>query len=196
MCFVDWLLVLEYLKVLLSAPVLFSLIFIIFILLFKNEFRNLVNRIASIRFPGGAEVNMPQPLNDSSSKTVPTPTVELNEPLPKGLTQQQETVITHLIRSHIANSYLWEYRYLNYFFVRKTQLVLDWLTTFIQPVTWGFYDSVWILSIPDANERKIIIEALQAHHLIQINELGMIELTPKGKEYIEWRGPLPEVSKH
>lgn len=196
MCSVDWLLVLEYLKVLLSAPVLFSLIFILFILTFKNEFRNLVNRIASIRFPGGAEVNMPQPLNDSSNKSVPTLTVELNEPLPGGLTKAQETAITYLIRSHIANSYLWEYRYLNFFLVRKTQLVLDWLTTFIQPVTWSFYDSVWILSIPDANERKIIIEALQAHHLVQINELGMIELTPKGKEYIEWRGPLPEVSKH
>lgn len=195
MCFVDWLLVLEYLKVLLSAPVLFSLIFILFILIFKNEFRNLVNRIASIRFPGGAEVNMPQPLNDSTNKSVPTQTVELNEPLPRGLTQQQETAITHLIRSHIANSYLWEYRYLNYFFVRKTQLVLDWLTNFNQPVTPTFYDSVWIPLIPDAAERKIILEALQAHHLVQINEVGMIELTPKGKEYIEWRGPLPELRK-
>lgn len=196
MCFIDWALVLEYLKVFLSAPVIFSLVLIIFIRTFKTELRNLVNRIASIRFPGGAEVNTPQPLNDASNKSIPNPTVELNEPLPGGLTKAQETAITHLIRSHIANSYLWEYRYLNFFLVRKTQLVLDWLTTFIQPVTWNFYDSVWILSIPDANERKIIIEALQAHHLVQINELGMIELTPKGKEYIEWRGPLPEVSKY
>lgn len=195
MCFVDWILVLEYLKVLLSAPVLFSLVLIIFIRGFKTELRNLVNRIASIKFPGGAEVNTPQPLNDVSSKFVPTPTIEFNQSLPAGLTKDQETTITHLIKSHIANSYLWEYRYLNFFLVRKTQLVLDWLTTFNQPVTANFYDSVWILSIPDANERRIILEALQAHHLIQINELGMIELTPKGKEYIEWRGPLPEVGK-
>lgn len=195
MCFVDWILALEYLKVLLSAPVLFSLVLIIFIRSFKTELRNLVNRIASIKFPGGAEVNTPQPLNDASNKSVPTPTIEFNQSLPAGLTKDQETTITHLIRSHIANSYLWEYRYLNFFLVRKTQLVLDWLTTFNQPVNGSFYDSVWIPSIPDANERRIILEALQAHHLIQINELGMIELTPKGKEYIEWRGPLPELGK-
>lgn len=193
MYFVDWILVLEYLKVLLSAPVLFSLVLIIFIRSFKTELRNLVNRIASIKFPGGAEVNTPQPLNDTFSKSVPTPTIEFNQSLPAGLTKDQETTITHLIRSHIANSYLWEYRYLNFFLVRKTQLVLDWLTTFNQPVTANFYDSVWILTIPDANERRIILEALQAHHLVQINELGLIELTPKGKEYIEWRGALPKL---
>ncbi len=193
MCFIDWALVLEYLKVFLSAPVIFLLVLIIFIRTFKTELRNLVNRIASIRFPGGAEVNTPQPLNDASSKSVPKPTIEFNQSLPAGLTKDQEIKITHLIRSHIANSYLWEYRYLNFFLVRKTQLVLDWLTTFIQPVAWSFYDSFWILTIPDANERKNILEALQAHHLIEFDQLGMINLTAKGKEYIEWRGPLPKL---
>lgn len=144
MCSIDWNLLLEYLKVLLTIPTLASLTLIIFIYTFKAELKNLINRIASIKFPGGTE--------------------------------------------------LWEYRYLNYFLVRKTQLVLDWLTNFNQPVTANLYDSVWIPSIHNANERQIILNVLQAHHLIQIDQLGLIGLTAKGREYIEWRGALPGLT--
>jgi hypothetical protein len=194
MCSIDWNLLLEYLKVLLTIPTLASLVLIIFICTFKQELKNLINRIASIKFPGGAEVNTPQPSKEISNPSVSISKVQLSDTLPSGLTESQETAITQLVKSHIANSYLWEYRYLNYFLVRKTQLVLDWLTNFNQPVTANLYDSVWIPSIHNANERQIILDVLQAHHLIQIDQLGMIGLTAKGKEYIEWRGVLPELT--
>ena len=78
--------------------------------------------------------------------------------------------------------------------VRKTQLVLDWIAELKQPTAYGFYDSFWMLVIPNANERKIILDVLQAHHLVQINNAGLIGITEKGREYIEWRGPLPNIS--
>jgi hypothetical protein len=55
----------------------------------------------------------------------------------------------------------------------------------------SLYDSVWLPLIPSAEERRAIITALQAHYLILVqNEL--VEVTPKGREYIAWRGPLPQ----
>lgn len=186
--------VLEYLKVLLTAPVLISTTIIIFISLFRQEIKNLIDRIASIKFPGGAEVNTPQPIEENNRPPIPANDVEIDDKLPSGLDLQQEKVVTQLIRSHIASAYLWEYRYLNYFLVRKTQLVLDWLSTLKQPSAYSFYDSIWMPLIPDANERKIILDVLQAHHLISFNNAVLIEISEKGREYVEWRGPLPALS--
>lgn len=185
--------ILEYLKILLTAPVLLSITAITFFWLFRQELRNLINRVAFIKLPGGAEVNTPQPFIEKSDTPIPTNDLKVEDALPIGLNLQQEREITHLIKSHIATSYLWEYRYLNYFLVRKTQLVLDWIGELKQSSTYGFYDSIWIPLIPNANERKIILDVLQAHHLIQINDAGLIGITEKGREYIQWRGPLPAI---
>jgi hypothetical protein len=192
-------LVLEYLKVLLSAPVILSLVAILFILLFREDIKALILRIAKIKLPGGTEVSTPQSnqLAVEEQKPVPQPSVDDQVPvsgLPTDLTQQQRTSIEQLIRSHIATAYIWEYRYLNYFLARGTQHVLDWLIGLSQPTTYAHFESVWIPIIPSANERQAIITALQAHHLIQQERSGLIVVTPKGREYQEWRGTLPPLT--
>jgi hypothetical protein len=53
-------LVIEYLKVLLSAPPLFSVVAIIFIFIFREDLKALILRIAKIKLPGGTEVSTPQ----------------------------------------------------------------------------------------------------------------------------------------
>lgn len=191
-------LILEYLKVLLTAPVLFSMVAILVIIIFREDIKALILRIAKIKLPGGAEVSTPQSnqLAAEEQKPSPQPSVDeqvVNTGLPADLTPYQKTVLEQLIRSHIATTYVWEYRYLNYFLVRNTQVVLDWLIGLPQRTTFMHYDSVWLPSIPSANERQAIINALQAHHLIQQIESGMIEVTPKGLEYQEWRGALPSL---
>ena len=192
-------LVLEYLKVLLSAPVLFSVVAIIFIIIFREDLKALILRIARIRLPGGTEVSTPQSnqLAVEENKPAPEPTVNEQIPvsgLPADLTLQQRTVIEQLIRSHIATAYVWEYRYLNYFLARGTQHVLDWLIGLPQSTTFAHFESVWIPIIPSANERQAVITALQAHHLIQQENSGLIVVTPKGREYAEWRGSLPPLT--
>lgn len=188
-------LILEYLKVLLTAPVLFSIVAVLFIMLFREDIKALILRIAKIRLPGGTEVSTPQSnqLATEQQKPAPEPTVDDQVAvvgLPDNLTSQQRHTIEQLIRSHIATAYIWEYRYLNYFLVRATQIVLDWLIGLPQATTYMHYDSVWLPIIPSANERQAIINALQTHHLIQQDVSGMIVVTPKGREYQEWRGPL------
>ena len=54
------------------------------------------------------------------------------------------------------------------------------------------YDSFWMPLIPNPIERGAILDALRNHHLILLQG-HMIEVTPKGKEYVQWRGPLPQL---
>lgn len=91
---------------------------------------------------------------------------------------------------------MWEYRYLNYYLARGTQLVLDWLIDLPQPTTFSHYDTHWLPIIPSANERQAIITALENHHLIIRDTTDMITVSPKGIEYQEWRGELLPLTKH
>lgn len=193
-------LILEYLKVLLTAPVLFSSVAILFIILFKEDIKALILRIAKIKLPGGTEVSTTQSnqlaVEESRLSTPP----DINSQvtiigLPTDLTHQQRIVVEQQIRAHIATAYLWEYRYLNYFLVRGTQRVLDWLVGLPQATTYAYFDAVWLPIIPSANERRAIINALQTHHIIELqsDQSEMIVVTPKGREYQEWRGVLPPL---
>jgi len=189
-------LILEYLKVLLTAPVLFSLLAVWFITLFREDIKALILRIAKIKLPGGTEVSTPQSNQLATEEQKPAPRIDNQVAvagLPADLAPQQRQAVEQLIRSHIATAYIWEYRYLNYFLVRGTQLVLDWLIGLPQATTYMHYDSVWLPIIPSANERQAIINALQTHHLIQQDTSGMIIVTPKGREYQVWRGVLPPL---
>ncbi|MEP5765543.1 MAG: hypothetical protein ABJ308_13170 [Halieaceae bacterium] len=185
--------VLEYLKVFLTAPVLFSIVALVFLSLFLSEIRSLINRIAKIKIPGGGEVSTPQSnsIKDEDEKPIPQVGEQTVTGLPPGLTPTQSQAVEQLVRSHIATSYLWEYRYLNHFLQRGTQEALDWLIGLPHPTTYAHYDSFWLPLIPPANERHAIISALQMHHLIVHEGNDVITVTPKGLEYQEWRGVLP-----
>ena len=190
-------LILEYLKVILTAPVLFVIISGIFIFKFSDDIKALLLRIAKITLPGGTEVSTPQSnrITDEDSKSPPNAAAVSVEGIPTGITPEQQIAIEQLVRSHIVNTYLWEYRYLNYYLVRGTQVVLDWLIGLPQPTTYAHYDSFWLPLIPSANERQAIITALQNHHLIMHDEsTNTITITPKGQEYQEWRGELPPLT--
>ena len=189
---------LDYLKVFLTGPVLFSLVFIIFIFMFREDVKALLLRISKIKLPGGAEVSTAQSARSgeespSQGKPVVDNNVQITG-LPDDLNPQQKQSIEQLVRSHISTAYLWEYRFLNYHLVRGTQLVFDWLAGLPQATTYSHYDSVWLPIIPSANERQAIINTLQAHHLIQCDTNGLIIVSDKGREYLQWRGALPPLT--
>lgn len=189
-------LVLEYLGVLLSAPPVAAVIIITFLVLFRAQIAALIARIARIKLPGGGELFTSQQnrSTERAERRAPDVPEESTVDIPEEvrLTPDQAQRIEQLIRSERANAYLWEYRYLNYFLVRQTQGVLDWLATFDRPVSYRLIDSQLQTWIPDANERNAIFQALTNHHLIQVQG-ELMEVTPKGREYIEWRGPLPSL---
>ncbi len=88
-----------------------------------------------------------------------------------------------------APAHLWEYRYLNHYLALNTQRVLDWLSALPDPPTFTMYDAWWQQVIPTA-ERRTVIQVLEEHNLV-VMKGELIEVTPKEKEYIQWRGPLP-----
>lgn len=191
-------LVLEYLKVLLSAQVVAGAVIVAFLLRFKPEIGNLLNRIAKIKFPGGevstsqiersneelpAKGEQPQPQPAEPSRTALLP-----GNLPIGTEQMQS--LQEAFQAERARAFLWEYRYLNYFLARSSQRVLDWLAGLGVRTTTDTFDAFWLPVFPNAQERQAIIGALQAHYLVVLAG-ELIEVTPKGREYLQWRGPLP-----
>jgi len=181
--------IIDYVRVILAGPVLYSGVAIITILVFRKDIKALILRVAKIKL-GGAEVSTPQSLRSSEEK-VPgnEPKVGSTDPiqgLPDDLTQQQKQSVEQLIRSHIATAYLWEYRFLNYYLVSATQMVLDWLISAKKPMTFQLYDSTYMLRIASANERKAIIDALETHRLVDIDTNYLIHVTTKGREYQQW----------
>lgn len=189
-------LILEYLRVILSPQGIVALILLVFFYRFHGDVRALIGRIASIRLPGGTEVSTPQlgrATDEKAALKEPPPLpLDATPVLPSGvhLSPEQAQAVAEVFKAERARAYLWEYRYLNYFLVANTQRVLDWLAGLQERTTLPTYDAFWIPIIPKAQERRAIIDALQAHSLIAL-EGELITVTPKGREYIEWRGPLP-----
>ena len=186
--------VLNYLKVLLSTQVVAGVVCFVFLSMFRDDIKALLLRIAKIKFPGGAEVSTPQTAKQEEKSTesekLPTPPKE-DMKLPVTLLPDDMKKVAELFQAERARAYLWEYRYLNYYLVYGTQKVLDWLAALPVRTSCAMFDTFWLPYIPSVEERGAIITALQAHHLIVIQD-NLIEVTPKGMEYIQWRGPLPE----
>jgi hypothetical protein len=191
----EWIaLLVEFLKVLLSAQVMAAAVCLFFFKMFKDDIKALILRIAKIRLPGGGEVSTPQlekqiAENDLPNAPLPAPETKDQE-IPATLDNSEVETIKALLNSERARAYFWEYRYLNYYLVYNTQRVLNWLSSVENKVSLMLFDTMWLPSIPSASERKAIISALENHHLIQI-ENELVTITPKGREYIEWRGLLP-----
>jgi hypothetical protein len=120
-------LILEFLKVLLSGPVVAGAVAFSFIVLFRHQIRGVLSRTASIKFPGGGELIAQQlpPKDENPPSELPAPPLEQQPLLPAALTDQQMSAIRAIIDSERARAYLWEYRYLNLFLVATTQQVLE-----------------------------------------------------------------------
>lgn len=190
-------LVLEYIKAFLSLQVVAGALVITFFFMFKGEIRSLLMRRFKIKLPWGAEVSASQIEKANEELPArgkkPSATAPDAPSLPENLTLTPEQVKTleEAFAAERARVALWEYRYLNYFFARSTQHVLDWLASLDKRITLSYFDSFWLPVIPSAKERHAIINVLESHYLIALRG-EVIEVSEKGREYLEWRGPLPD----
>jgi hypothetical protein len=179
-------LVLDYVKALLTPQIVVVLGIIWFAKTFKENIAELIDRIKAIKFPGG-EVSTAQfeklknekPIED---KTSPEPQ---SADLPANIQENDTETLKTLYNAERSRAYFWEYSYLNYYLVPRTQFTLDWLVS-AQPITVSLYDTLTSPSVPDHKERKAILNALENHYLVQVKD-DIITVSPKGHEYIEWR---------
>lgn len=187
--------VLEYLKVLLSPQMIAGILAIIFFWLFKDDLKALILRIAKIRLPGGSEISTSQAerVKDETSsrkeKLPPKPEEPKLDPNNLSLTPKDVQQLKAVFGAERARAAFWEYEYLNLYLVPNTQKVLEWLANLPQPTTLSLYDNLWSPLIPKASERRAILGALESHYLILLKSGDLIEVTPKGHEYLKARRP-------
>lgn len=178
--------ILAYLKAVLSWPVvLFAAVIFLSI-----KFREAISAwLRNLKIEGHGYVFSGQKEHLESEK------YDQNQPsLPQEKAKAEETPTTRddgtagqLANQWRANAYLWEYRYLNYFLVPNTKRILTWLYEQKNPVTVSFADAFWLPIIPAPAERLAILTALTQHYLVHNNQ-GFIQITPKGREYVEFSG--------
>lgn len=191
---VNWTLVLEYLKVFLSWPVVIGIGGTICLTFFKNDVRALIKRIATVEFPGGKIVTQQEKLNEETPVSVeeatPVTTVANDPPVPAidqlTLTAAERDALRAAFLAERIATRLWEYRFVNYFFAPMTQAVLDWLIGLGQATTVGAYDAYCTPRIQNGGERQAILTALQMHTFIQIDANVILTVTDKGREYAAW----------
>ncbi|MCA8299741.1 hypothetical protein LGN19_38805 [Burkholderia sp. AU30198] len=189
-CAVDWKLVLEYMKVVLSWPVIVGIGSIIGSVCFREELRALINRISSFKILGQEVATQQSKLDSEAAEDEamnPVPAGDVPLPALDGLqlTPAQRTQIRETFEAERAAARIWEYRYLNYFFAPSTQAVLDWLIGLGAGTTFDAYEAYWMNRIAYAGERQAVIHALQMHLCIQIDG-PTITVTDKGREYQAW----------
>lgn len=189
----DWILTLEYLKVLTSAQIMAAVVILGLACHFRKEIKGLISRIASITLGGAAfEIAQYQRPTDESKQPTGQTNLTGGEPPPAIPALLDQEKIKEALQAERARAAFWEYRYLGYFLVRNTQAALDWLASLQAKATLHLFDTV-SHSFPP-KEREAILEALELHRLIAIDHSsGLIEVTPKGREYLQWRGPLPQL---
>ncbi|OGR34834.1 MAG: hypothetical protein A2091_13275 [Desulfuromonadales bacterium GWD2_61_12] len=180
---------LEYLKVLLTVQVITGVIAIVFFKMFREEIKELIKRTAKIKLPGGGELSTPQlknlkdekPINDNASPEPQSSDLQVN------IQEDDIEALKSLYNAERARAYFWEYCYLNYYLVPTTQQTLAWFSECTAPLSLSLYDTFMTRTAADPKERKAILDALEKHYLISI-ENNLITVTPKGHEYITWSG--------
>lgn len=113
------------------------------------------------------------------------------------LTPEQATNISAQFIGLRQQATFWEYRYLNYFLVNRTQQALNWLIDRQRQgksTTYQYYDAELAARVVAPAERAAVLQALEAHTLIKVDN-GLLVVTEKGFDYASWRGPIPEPEK-
>ena len=185
--------IIEYLKIILSTQVVAGVVALILFTIFKEDIKRLLTRIAKIKLPGGSEFYTSQKEKDVETiEKDKVPKVNDNDATEKlseelKLTPEQVKIVSEAFESERANAYLWEYKYLNLFLVPNTKNVLDWFYSLDKSISVSFFDNIWKTIIPDEKEREAILKALLNHYLIIRNDGDMLVISPKGKEYKDWK---------
>ncbi len=184
---------LRLLEILLSWPPI-TLGCVIFIsIFFREAFKQWIARLSiKGKFKDAEFTAQSQLVEEAKSITKEDEAIEQTAPKEAPLPVEAGTDWQKASELWRSNAYLWEYRYLNYYLVYSTQYVLDTLYNLNDVTSFASFDAWATPFIANPNERKAIIDALLQHHLVEDNG-GLLKITPKGREYVEWRGKMPPL---
>lgn len=183
--------IMNYLKVLTSSQIIYGIVIIVIICVFKNSIHKLIERVAKIKLPGGSELETPQNVEEKPKEANNAEINVVEKPLPPGIHIGEEDLIKikNLFNAEIQKGIIWEFRFLNYFLVPNTKKVLNWLNTYKGGMSKSLYHSLWLTFIQSADQRTTILDVLESHQLIKFSA-ELIEVTQKGKDFLNWHGPI------
>jgi hypothetical protein len=191
-------LVLEYLKVAFSYPVVIGGVSVWFVRKYHEEIKRFLSRVRTLEGPGGIKIAAPesqserlalQPLELDATLPAATGPVPSPSPLPPSNAEIAAHQATEGAREAAL---IWQFRFFNLLLVRRTQLVLDRLETSERlgtPTTIELFDA--LLSFVPVQERKATFQVLRDYGLIELGANNVITVTPLGRRYLAWRGPMP-----
>lgn len=178
---INWVMCLEFLKVLLGWPSIVLTIAIFGFYIFRVPLSKWLENV-KIDYGGATISSQQQKVEDN----VQAPKLEVDQSGPSVLPVPNGSD-SNLVNQWKAAAYLWEYRFLNFFLAYHSQQFLDWLCDRTEPMSLEVTNSLWLVKVPDVAERQAVVEAITRHHLAEIRD-SMISITPKGREYVEFRG--------
>lgn len=177
--------IVDYLEVLLSAPVVSLICFLIAVLLFKKEISSLLNRLKSLKIFGN-EANLDtQTSTEARNETTPADEVDkLKRQIDKVKKEKKSQKNEISERDGLINDLLrqvetMENRYLNLYFVRKTKVLLSEIVQQGQMDMKTALNRLSELGAPQS-EASIIINLLLKYELIKQN-VNIFHPTDKGK---------------
>jgi len=130
--------------------------------------------------------NLPSPQPQNSDAGQPAELVSGEAAVP---------VVSELVQLR-QRSIFWEYKFLNMFLVYRTQWTLGWLIDQQargKQTPLAAFDAELAGQHVAMEERVAVLQALEAHLLVT-RDNDLLNVTDKGLDYAQWRGPLPQPS--
>ena len=200
-----YMVVLEYLKIVLSWPVLGSAALVLIICWLRRPLDHLLRNI-SVRTPGGIEIQAqqakPEPSEQEKPGTVsldPEQQRELQEFIESlqeqlNLTVQEKEAVVQAASEEITKAWSsarsWEFMYLDRFLVPHTKLTLCQIHARQGQMTREYFCSLWpAFNFGTESEREAVLNALQTTGLLQQTG-NMLTLTGKGRNFLAFLGFL------
>ncbi|MGA2666487.1 MAG: hypothetical protein ABSE91_00145 [Patescibacteria group bacterium] len=190
----------EYLKAVLSWPVAIFVLGLIFILKFSDSIREFLKNIYSLRVgPVEATQRPPENIDRKIENSLEQKGITLTEEQINLLDQEflkisgeseekekkiqeKENFINYLVQ----RSELYEFLYLNLFFVPNTKIVLKWAHD-LGSFTKDLFNIIYEPRIPDKLERESIFNVLLQNIMIQKIDDSYI-VTEKGIRFLKFIG--------
>ncbi|MCX5638694.1 MAG: hypothetical protein NTX52_13540 [Planctomycetota bacterium] len=194
------LVILEYLKVVLTWPVLGSSAFVLVIWWLRNPLDFLLRNI-SIRMPSGMQIQAQQPQSKASHDTEKPGTITLDPQQQQELTKfvqelqqelklssDQQTILRDEIQKAWSAARFWELMYLDRYLVIHTKLLLSMMHKGGGQTTREYIVACWpSFNWGDEREREAVLNALQTSGLIE--QIGnILKVTDKGRAFLAFIG--------
>jgi hypothetical protein len=186
----------------LSWPIAVALICLVFLFRFQSSIQDFLGHIASMKLPGGIEVQREAPiLREPSSSTEDGSRALSLEEIEKikstiddleqkiQLTDEDRKLYKEALNRVYIDKTYWKFQYLSLYFVPNTKNVLYWISK-LGPCNKQQFHRDLATIIPNQSQREIILTVLIENKMIT-EENDELKITNEGYLFLQFIGKIP-----